>query len=86
MIPQTPEFAVPILKAVVLFSSAVLLFLSEPAINRMSHCSKFTTRMSFHFLPLEGLEMCSGCCLATPRTGRKRSSSPAQHCCCCSTG
>lgn len=54
MIPQTPEFAVPILKAVVLFSSAVLLFLSEPAINRMSQCSKFITRLSFHLLAVGG--------------------------------
>lgn len=54
MIPQTPEFAVPILKTLVVVSSTVLLFLSEPAINRMSACSKFITRLSFHLLAVGG--------------------------------
>lgn len=50
MIPPTPAFAVPILQIIVMVCSAIVLILSEPAINRMSPCSRFCTRLSFHFL------------------------------------
>lgn len=50
MIPEIPVWVTPILQSVVLLSSIVVLFLGEPAINRMSPCTPMITRMSFHLL------------------------------------
>jgi len=54
MIPDTPEFAVPLLQVMVFASAIIIVFLSEPAINRMSPCSPWITRLAFHFLTVGG--------------------------------
>ena len=54
MIPDTPEFSVPLLQVMVFASAIIIVFLSEPAINRMSPCSPWITRLAFHFLTVGG--------------------------------
>ena len=54
MIPDTPEFAVPLQQVMVFASAIIIVFLSEPAINRMSPCSPWITRLAFHFLTVGG--------------------------------
>ncbi len=50
MTPPVPALFVPALQTVVLISAAIILILAEPAINRMSPCSPFLTRLAFHCL------------------------------------
>lgn len=54
MTTDIPDFAVPLLQALVFVSALIVLFLSEPAINRMSPCSSWLTRLAFHFLVVGG--------------------------------
>lgn len=50
MTPELPAWCTPILQALQFLSSAVVLVLGEPAINRMSPCTPWFARLSFHFL------------------------------------
>lgn len=43
-----------LLRAIALLSSLVVLFLAEPAINRMSPCTNGTTRFAFHLITVGG--------------------------------
>lgn len=44
-----------LLPAIVLVASLVIVVRSEPALNRMSHCTPFMIRVSFHFLTVGAL-------------------------------
>lgn len=54
MVPEIHPFFVPILQVIVFVSSLVVTVLAEPAINRMSPCSPFLTRIAFHCLTVGG--------------------------------
>lgn len=54
MIPDTPEFCTTLMQIIVFVSSLIVMFLGEPAINRMSPCSGWLTRLAFHCLTVGG--------------------------------
>lgn len=45
----------PILQAIVLVAALVIVVRSEPALNRMSRCTPFMIRASFHLLTVGAL-------------------------------
>jgi putative chitinase len=50
MIPSLPDALIPVMQGVCFISSIVTATLAEPAINRMSPCTRFSPRLAFHLL------------------------------------